>query len=62
MNNCKEHCECVQCTHERRLLRSIPKISDEEAKKYGIIADKWHKQLFIKPVEPSWSELKKLKL
>lgn len=52
MNNCKEHCECVKCTHERRLLRYIPKISDELAKKYGKIADKWHKQLYQKEIYP----------
>ena len=55
-------CTCIFCERHRRVMAKIPRISDEEALRYGRIADKMHKQLFIKPVEPSWSELKKLKL
>lgn len=55
-------CTCIFCKSHRKVMDKIPRISDFEAERYGIIADKWHKQLFIKPVEPSWSELQKLKL
>lgn len=49
---------CKKCL----LLKGISDITDELAEYYGGIADKLHNQLYTKQNEPSWSELKKLKL
>lgn len=41
-------CVCMFCERRRRVMAKIPRISDELASKYGIIAAKWHKQLYFK--------------
>ena len=45
-------CTCIFCERHRKVMAKIPRISDELAKKYGKIADKWHKQLYQKEIYP----------
>ena len=45
-------CTCIFCKSHRKVMDKIPRISDFEAERYDIIADKLHKQLYQKEIYP----------